>query len=272
MQRTTGFSLERDGVSLSGLDFGGSGTSMLLLHGLAGYAGEWRMTAEWLAGTRRVVALDGRGHGHSERQPEDVSIGAHAADAAYAIEQLGLAPAIVVGQSLGGLTAISLAAEHPDLVKAMAIVDADPQAGSENVVSDVDEWLRRWPVPFESVLAAARYFGGSPGSAATWANGLERREDGWWPRFDFEVMGRTLTEALARSYWDQWERIECPVLIVRAGHGDVTESIAREMTERLSTARAIEVPEAGHDLHLDRPDEWRAVLTGFLEAIDPTES
>ena len=143
--------------------------------------------------TRRVVALDGRGTAAASASPDDVSIAAHAADAAFAIEELDLAPAIVVGQSLGGLTAISLAAEHPELVKAMAIVDADPQAGAENVVSDVDEWLRRWPVPFESVLAAARYFGGSPGSAATWANGLERREDGWWPRFDFEVMGRTLT-------------------------------------------------------------------------------
>ena len=77
--------------------------------------------------------------------------------------------------------------------------------------------LRRWPVPFASVLAAAQYFGGSPGSAAAWANGLERREDGWWPRFDFDVMTRTLSEALGRDYWAEWEQIRCPVLVLRAG-------------------------------------------------------
>ncbi len=44
------FSLDRDGVELAGLDFAGEGTPVLLLHGLAGYAGEWRMTADWLAG------------------------------------------------------------------------------------------------------------------------------------------------------------------------------------------------------------------------------
>jgi pimeloyl-ACP methyl ester carboxylesterase len=262
------FALNRDGVTLAGLDFDGDGTPVLFLHGLAGYAGEWRTTADWLAGDRRVVALDGRGHGRSERFPDDVSIEAHAADAAYAIEQLELERVIVVGQSLGGLTAIVLAATRPDLVQAVVVVDADPAVGEDHTVDEVEASLRRWPVPFASVLEAARYFGGSPGSAAAWANGLERREDGWWPRFDFDVMKRTLGDALARSYWTEWERISSPVLVVRAGNGDVPATTAQAMTQRLASSRLIEVPGAGHDLHLDRPEEWRAVLTGFLEAVD----
>lgn len=269
MNRATDLSFEHDGVHLGGLDFGGPGDRVLLLHGLAGYAGEWRMTAEWLAETRRVIALDGRGHGSSERNPSDVSIAAHAADAAFAIEHFELGPVVAVGQSLGGLTAMTLAASRPDLVSAMVIVDADPQAGADHVVGEVDGWLRRWPVPFDSVLAAARYFGGSPESAAAWANGLERREDGgWWPRFDFEVMMRTLTEALSRSYWSEWDRIQCPVLVLRAGNGDVTRETADEMIERLATAHLIEVEDAGHDIHLDSPDRWRAMLTGFLDGLD----
>ena len=260
--------LNRGGVRLAGLDFAGDGPPMLFLHGLAGYAGEWRTTADWLAGRHRVVALDGRGHGRSERYPADVSIEAHAGDAAHAIEELELEPVVAVGQSLGGLTAIMLAATRPDLVRALVVVDADPAAGEDRTVDEVEASLRRWPVPFASVLEAARYFGGSPGSAAAWANGLERREDGWWPRFDFDVMKRTLKEALARSYWSEWERIRCPVLIVRAGAGDVPPATAEEMTRRLRSSRVIEVPGAGHDLHLDRPDEWRAVLTGFLEALN----
>ena len=267
MRKPKKLALTRDGVALAGLDFPGSGLPVVLFHGLAGYAGEWRMTADALE-DRRVVALDGRGHGRSEREPDDVSIAAHAADAAFVIEQLDLGEVVTIGQSLGALTAITLAATRPELVKAMVVVDADPAAGSKGTVADVEASLRRWPVPFESVLAAAQFFGGSPGSAAAWANGLERREDGWWPRFDFDVMTRTLNEALGRDYWAEWERIRCPVLVLRAENGDVNEATAGEMTERLATARAIEIPGAGHDLHLDSPNEWQAVLGGFLEAID----
>jgi pimeloyl-ACP methyl ester carboxylesterase len=68
--------LERDGVRLAGIDFGGDGEPVLLLHGLAGYAGEWAQTAGWLTGRARVVALDARGHGNSERFPADVGRGA----------------------------------------------------------------------------------------------------------------------------------------------------------------------------------------------------
>jgi pimeloyl-ACP methyl ester carboxylesterase len=267
MRKPKDIAITRDGVSLAGLDFPGSGMPVMLFHGLAGYAGEWRMTADGLS-DRRVVALDGRGHGRSERFPEDVSIAAHAEDAAHVISELGLGQVVAIGQSLGALTAITLAANHPELVKAMVVVDADPAAGSQATVADVEASLRRWPVPFDSVLAAARYFGGSPGSAAAWANGLEHREDGWWPRFDFEVMTKTLQEALGRDYWDEWGRVRCPVLVLRAEHGDVSEATAQEMTERLPTARTIEIPGAGHDLHLDSPKEWQAVLGGFLEAID----
>lgn len=269
VRRPKQLSLTRDGVRLAGLDFAGEGLPVMFFHGLAGYGGEWRMTADGLA-ERRVIALDSRGHGRSERHPEDVSVAAHAADAAYTIEELDLGEVVAIGQSLGALTAIMLAATRPELVKAMVVVDADPAAGSEGTVAEVEASLRGWPVPFPSVLAAAQYFGGSPGSAAAWANGLEKREDGWWPRFDFDVMTRTLKEALGRDYWDEWEQIRCPVLVLRAENGDVSEATAEEMTSRLATARTIEIPGAGHDLHLDSPKEWQAVLGGFLEAIDAT--
>ena len=69
--------LERDRTELSLLDFGGNGPPVLLLHGLAGHAAEWRETASWMADGHHVLALDERGHGHSTRVPEDVSPQAH---------------------------------------------------------------------------------------------------------------------------------------------------------------------------------------------------
>ena len=269
--------LDRDGVRLACRHFGGDGQSVFLLHGLAGHAEEWAQTASWLTARYRVEALDARGHGHSERAPVDVSLDAQVADAAFVIEHLGLRPVVLVGQSLGGVTALALAAERPDLVRGLVLVDASPSGGPEEAESaavEIGTALRRWPVPFRSRAAAldffARRFGG-PLAAAAWADGLEQRDGGWWPRFDAEVMAQTLRESLREPTWDRWERIGCPTLVVRAGNGIVEPDIAREMVAQLPGASLVEIPDAAHDLHLDRPGEWREALSRYLDSL-PVET
>ena len=255
-------------MRLAGLDFGGDGPPVLLLHGLAGHAGEWADTAAWLARRARVVALDARGHGGSERVPADVSPAAHVDDAVFAVERLELGPAVLVGQSLGGHTALLVAAERPELVRGLVVAEASPDGGDDDGGGgEVGASLRRWPVPFASREAAVEFFGGPSLNAEAWADGLELRDGGWWPRFDVEVMVRTLEEAFRRSYWEEWERIACPTLVVRAGSGAITAAHARAMTDRLPRARLVEVAGAGHDLHLDRPAEWRRVLSEFLDSL-----
>jgi pimeloyl-ACP methyl ester carboxylesterase len=267
-----GNEMHRDGVRLAYREFGGEGPSLLLLHGLAGHAEEWAQTASWLTARCRVVALDARGHGRSERLPGDVSRDSLVADVAFVVERLGLQPVVVVGQSVGGLTALSLAARRPDLVRSLVLVDASPAGGGDGVEQAVETTvaaLREWPTPFGSRAAAEAFFADRFGgglAAEAWVSGLEQGEGGWGPRFDVEVMARTLREAISVSSWDEWERIKCPTLVVRAGNGMVEPEIAREMAERLPQARVVEIADAAHDVHLDRPDEWRDALTGFLDA------
>jgi pimeloyl-ACP methyl ester carboxylesterase len=264
------FAFERDGVHLAGVDFGGAGPAVLLLHGLAGYAREWSESAAWLTERSRVVALDARGHGDSERRPADVSRSAHVADAALAVEWLGLAPVVVVGQSLGAVTTLLLAADRPDLVRGLVVAEGGPGGGDaeghEANLADLERSLRRWPVPFASREAAVEFFGGPSLTADAWADGLEHRDGGWWPRFDIDVMVRTLREAGRRSYWKEWERIACPTLVVRAGDGSLTADEARAMAERGRDVKLVEVDGAKHDVHLDRPVEWRRAVSRFLDS------
>jgi pimeloyl-ACP methyl ester carboxylesterase len=264
--------LERDGVRLAGLDYGGDGPSVLLLHGLAGHSREWAETAGWLTERHRVVALDARGHGGSDRFPPDVSPGAHVADAVFAVQRLELGPVVVVGQSLGGRTALLFAAARPDLMRGLVVADASPHGGDEPDVVEVDlaalaTSLRRWPVPFASRDAAVEFFGGPSLSAEAWADGLEHRDGEWWPRFDIEVMVRTLRGAAARSHWEDWERIACPSLVVRAGNGPIASRDAQAMAAHGKHVRLVELAGAKHDLHLDRPAEWRQALTEFVDSL-----
>ncbi len=255
----------RAGVRLACADYGGEGAAAVLVHGLAGYAREWDATAAWLVGAHRVVAVGQRGHGRSERRPNDVSRQAFVDDLAMWIELLGLAPAIVIGQSLGAHTAFLLAAQRPHLVRALVVAEATPAADPE-APAQVREWLASWPVPFASRADALRHFGDT-GWGRTWADGLERRSGGLWPAFDSDVMVAALEELATCSYWEEWGRIACPTLVVRGENGGMGAELAEGMAHALPSARTAMIAAAGHDLHLDQPERWREAVDGFLATL-----
>ncbi len=251
-------------MQLACLDFGGAGPPAMLLHGLAGHAGEWRETASWLRESHRVLALDLRGHGHSTTRPGDLSPEAHAADVVLAIEELAGAPALVCGQSLGANFAFIAAATRPELVRALVVAEGQPGADTEGVgAAAVESWLAGWPRPFRSRGEAVAFFGGGLRGEA-WADGLEVRDEGLWPRFETEVLVRMLREATARERWAEWERLVCPVLVVRGGHGYFEGPYMEAMASRARLGRYAELPDAGHDLHLEDPSGWRRVVEEFV--------
>lgn len=263
--------IERDGVCLSVLDFGGEGPPVLLLHGLAGHAGEWTQTAAWLTADHHVLALDARGHGHSARRPGDVSPHAQVADAAFVLDRLAKGSAVVVGQSLGGVTAMLLAAWHPERVVALVMADAAPGDGGTGrlAAEAMSEALGSWPVPFADYDAAAEYFRAQfgEGAAVPWADGMEKRDDGLWPRFDVDVMARTLEEMQEPSTWAEWQAVACPAMVVRAECGVLDPAIVERMRATRPDTTVIELADARHDLHLDRPRAWREALEGFLATV-----
>jgi pimeloyl-ACP methyl ester carboxylesterase len=222
----------RNGVHLACADFGGPDGSVVLLHGLAGHAGEWAETAAWLSATNRVLAADQRGHGDSERKPVDLSRQAFVEDAAMWIRQLAGSRAVVIGQSLGGHTAFLLAAQYPALVSALVVAEASPEA-DPHAQAAVGDWLRSWPVPFPSRHAALAFFGGDSHWARAWTDGLDARADGLWPKFEVDVMLDCLG-GVGRSYWDDWAVIRCPTLVVRADSG-LSQVTARRMQELYPT-------------------------------------
>lgn len=257
--------LRRGPVTLSCLDFGGSGPAALLLHGLAGHAGEWRATASWLSERRRVIALDLRAHGHSTTDPQDVSPDAHAEDVGWVAEQLaGGGPLSLIGQSLGANLAILVASRRPDLVRELVVAEGYPDADPRREASaSIERRLGSWPLPFPSRADAVAFFGGGPRGEA-WADGLVERAGGLDRRFRPDLLVRTLTEALAVDRWAEWEGIAARALVVRGSEGQFTEEAMRAMVGRARDASYAEIAGAGHEVHLERPRAWREVLEAFL--------
>jgi pimeloyl-ACP methyl ester carboxylesterase len=256
--------LQRAGTRLACCDFGGCGPAVLLLHGLAGHAGEWIETADALTGSRRVLALDQRGHGRSERHPGELSRESFVADVAFVIDELDLAPVVLVGQSMGGNTAFLVAAAYPERLAALVVVEASPDGPAPDLKEHTQRWFGRWPAAFATVQQAREFFVSEGLEPDVWVAGLESGARGLQPAFDVAVMVECIADLAARDYWAQWRTIQSPTLIVRGERGHLPAEHADELARALPDARATTVPDAGHDLHLENPAEWLLALTRFL--------
>ncbi|WP_369196500.1 alpha/beta fold hydrolase [Streptomyces djakartensis] len=241
-------------------------TPLLLLHGLAGHQGEWDALAAHLsADGHRVVTYDARGHGASTRSPADTTRAAHVQDAVTVIDTLDLAPVTLLGQSLGGHTALLLAASHPHLVTSLILVEAGPGGPAPELPGRIARWLDSWPTPFASPGETAQFLGHE-----AWTRTLEHRRDGWHPSFDRATMISTVAELATQAYWQDWARVTCPTLLVQAEHGTMRPDEPATMLTRRPQTRLVRIPHASHDVHLDQPARLHEAVRAFLLDLDRT--
>ncbi|GHF66944.1 alpha/beta fold hydrolase [Streptomyces griseosporeus] len=242
----------------------GATSPILLLHGLAGHMDEWAALRQLLlADGHRVVSYDARGHGTSTRRPADMSRSAAVADAEALLTHLGAGPVTLLGQSLGGLTALQLAARRPDLVSHLILIEAGPACRNPALPEQIETWLNTWPATGFPTREDAKSFLGHE----AWAAGLTQGEEGHWhPRFDPRKMIEAIRELATNDYWPDWSHITCPTLLIRGERGTTPPEEATEMRTRRPETRVEVIPDAGHDVHLDQPGRVHRVVRAFLNA------
>jgi pimeloyl-ACP methyl ester carboxylesterase len=124
-----------------------SAPPLLMMHGITSSRRSWDWFVPWLSDRYRVLSLDFRGHGSSGRAPNDYQPSTYVTDAVAVLEQVG--PAILIGHSLGAVTAAALSQQRPDLVKAMVLEDpplgsmtVDDAASQSNVIMQAFRMMR----------------------------------------------------------------------------------------------------------------------------------
>ena len=256
--------IRRGDVSIAVIDPGGDGPPVILLHGLAGSARELRPTANALVDSHRVLLVDQRGHGRSTRRPVDVSREAFIQDIVQVMEdQAPGARCTLVGQSMGAHTAFLTAAARPDLVESLVMLEGHV-AGSRDPeeAAALGRYFASWPTPFTDE-GEARAFLGSEAIVDAWVADLEQSSAGLTPRFDADVMERTIA-AVHEPRWTEWESLDVPTLAVFAGQGMFTPEAKDELIRRRPKTRRIDLVGGSHDAHLDAFDEWIEVLKDWL--------
>ena len=278
------FHFNNDGVQISGDRWpgGGSGEVVVLLHGGGQTRHSWDRTAERLAAAgSTVLTLDARGHGDSDWAPGgDYSIDDFVGDLLTFVATLDRAPALV-GASLGGITSLVAAGEHPGLARGLVLVDvvvSIERAG----VNRIREFLtahRDGFASLEDVAAAVEAY--NPGRRRSrnldgLRKNVRQRDDGRWywhwdPAFisnDDEPQRRTDRQRLRQAA----SAITIPTLIVRGLQSDVVSDAGiADMQRLIPRAQIVEVPQAGHMVAGDDNDVFASRLTEFLASLDATE-
>lgn len=236
------------------------GLPLVLLHGLAGSAREMAVAVPGY----RVIAPDQRGHGHSVRRPPKVSRAAYVADVALVVERLaGGGPVALAGQSMGAHTAMLTAARHPELVSRLILLEGGVGGSEDDYPARLGKWFASWPLPFPSPAAAVEFLGATA-LAHAWAADLEQRADGYWPRFDPDIMEAAIRPVARTARWASWRRVRAPTLLVRGADSRIPDDEIARMCELRPDVELATIPDSGHDAHLDQPAAWRQILGDFL--------
>jgi pimeloyl-ACP methyl ester carboxylesterase len=271
-----------DGRVLSALKYGDAAPRVTFLHGAGLNAHTWDTTV--LALGQPALAIDLPGHGDSSWRADAAYAGAVLApDVIAGLEAWTERPQILVGQSLGGLTAAPVAAARPDLVAQVVIVDitpgVDPGAGPSQIrafFAGPTDWATR-----DELVDRALSFGLGGGSRRSAERGVflnsRVRADGrveWKHHFAHLAAaaaarsGDAPSDApagvLQDSGWHDLASVRAPLLLVRGARGYVTEADAADFARRLPTAE-VRVLEGGHNLQEDAPVE----LAGIVRALSP---
>ncbi len=247
----------------------GDGEPLLLIEGLGQAMWAWREQVSVFARRFRTIAFDTRGTGRSPPTRAGYGIGDYAEDAATVLA--GRA-AHVVGLSMGGYVALTLALAHPELVRSLVLCGTG--AGGADRVPRPDHvreaFNRAMGLPPEEFGRATMPYTFSAG----WPErNPERFEEILAARLERPTSYETIeahVDACYRFYADgcEVERIEAPALVV---HGDedliVPVENGRMLAARLPNARYVELPGRGHNIPLEDPETFNRLVLEFLEVV-----
>jgi len=255
-----------NGIHISYRRTGGGKPPIVLLHGLTGSGACWIPLARALEREYDVVMPDARGHGSSSTPPSGYRYEDFAGDLVGLVQELGLAAPVLLGHSMGGMTAAVAASQAAAGIRAVILADPtflSAERQREVYESDVREQHRRLlSSNKDDVLAQLRL----------------RRPHRSPEIIEFLAAARLETRIQAfdvlappnPEYRELVSAIDVPILLVIAASGVVSLDTARGLQTLNPRLQVEQIPDAGHGLPYDQPAGFAVVVKSFLQSIQPS--
>ncbi len=241
----------------------GTGAPLLFLHGLGSTGRDWAEQVDHFDDEYRVLRVDLRGHGRSEKSDGPYHIAQFARDVAVLLRRLDAAPAHVVGLSMGGMVALQLGADAPQLVRSLVVVNS---VADTELQTWRDVWFylsRRTVVQVLGMrrvgkIIAKKLF------VKPDQEDLRREFVRRWSRNDKQAYVWSVDAIMGWSVWDRLPGIAVPTLLVASDEDYTPVSDKERIAARMPNAELTVVRDARHALPVERPDDFNAIVDDFL--------
>ncbi len=263
--------IDSQATTLHYLDYGGQGSrGIVMLHGGGANSHWYDFVGPSLAPPYHALSLDLRGHGDSTHaEPPVYTYDAYMEDIRSLLEIEQLQQPILMGHSMGGMLMVRYAGINPQEVGALVVCDARPVYGEEDQTrllgtanrpgreyetqADYIAHFRIRPDSPHTNPEVLRYiagFGGKQLAHGTWMHKIDRRT----------YAQRQMIDTLPF-----YQQITCPVLYLWASHSRVTAEMVDQLRVACPHAEIVNVPNSGHHITLDQPDQTAALVADFLQ-------
>lgn len=254
---------ETNGINIHYTRTGGDKPPLVLLHGLMTNGLCWTSIARILEEEYDVIMPDARGHGNSTVPDFGYRYEDHANDVAGLINALRLPPPILLGHSMGGMTAAVVASSQPNQLRGLILADPtflSPKVQREVRDSDVaDQYRRMLNMSLSEVVADAR--NRHPNRSTETLELFARA------RLQTSMAAFDVLTPPNPDYKMLVSAIDVPSLIVFGDKGVVSPVVAEELRSLNPRLQAEQILEAGHSVYLDQPERFVAVVGSFLRSI-----
>jgi pimeloyl-ACP methyl ester carboxylesterase len=252
-----------NGVGIHYLRTGGAKPPIVLLHGLTGSGACWTPLARALEDRFDVVMPDARGHGGSSAPDRGYRYDDHASDVVGLIHDLQLARPVLLGHSMGGMTAAVVASRGAGILRGLVLVDPtflSPERQREVHESDVaDQHRQALRLNKSDLVAQAR--------ARHPHRSLEIVELQAEARLCTRIVAFDVLAPPNPDYRDVVSAIDVPTLLVIGDRTVVTLDMATKLRGLDARVRVEQVEGAGHGLPFDQPERLEEVVVSFLREL-----
>jgi esterase len=247
----------------------GSGSPLLIMHGLFGSSRNWQSLARRLEQHNRVVNIDLRNHGQSFHDSR-MDYPAMAADVAELIHSQELVNCSLLGHSMGGKVAMLLALQQPEHISRLIVADIAPVEYRHSHADLVEAVLDIDLASLDSRADADRILAGripEAGLRAFLLHNLARDGEGWKWRVNWRAIRDSMDQLIGFDEMPENWRLDLPTLFIRGSASDYIGPAEIEVIERhFSNAEIATIEGAGHWLHAEQPKEFLRLVSDFLES------